>query len=185
MAKSDRKKLTVYPDPSALAIVGDTTPALNQAVECWARVIAEATHANATAFSRPEWNFLADCCNGLILDTGVGNPAVYLYAEAEDGHRLNRTGDKWFGGDGADLEGSLKRLGAGKATKGTRTADAAVAGLVKRLQQLDYVHAWAMLMAIQFFWDHPSDIDHQEHDWWTLPFRRALAEQETADAASD
>lgn len=129
------------------------------ALSAWVNQLARATHEAAQVLTRAEWNYLADACNGLMVDPGVSNPDVFLWAEASDAHKLNRLGDKWFP--------------AGKK------ADAAVASLVTRLQQLTYAHAWAVIAAIQWFWDHcAADVDHQRDEWWSLPFRRRMGEKE-------
>lgn len=144
------KKLTVYPAPRSLEILGATAPALNQAIDCWAELMAQASADNAETFRREEWNYLADLLNGTLHEPGFGTPGTIYAMEAADGHRLDRLGDKWFGDNG----------------------DAEVSDLVLKLERLDYAHCWAMLSAVQFFWTD-LEIDHQTDEWWTLSFRRA------------
>ncbi len=172
------KKLTVYPSARTREILGDSATYLNQALECWADLIARATADNAESFAPLEWAIIADVCNGTLWEPGVGNPGIMLAAEVEDGHRLDGTGYKWLGDEGTELAGSLDRIGAGKSTKAMRAVDAQVASLVKRLAALDYVHGWAVIVAVQWFWGHCElDIDARTDAWWSIPFRRHCAEQ--------
>lgn len=171
------RKYTVYPDQRAVEVLGASTQSLNQALECWADAIARASADNAQALAREEWNLLADVCNGTLWEPASGSPGVLLAASVEDAHRLDGTGYKWLADEGVELAGSLERVGAGKPTKATREADARVADLVKRLAALDYAHAWAAILAVQFFWEHPQEIDHAADPWWTTAFRRRMAQK--------
>lgn len=132
------------------------TAALEEAVQCWANVTDHAAVDNAEAFTPAEWCMVADCCNGLLVEPGVWPGNIYLYAEVEDGHRLNRTGDKW--------------LGEGKV------ADKRAASLVEKLRQLDYAHAWAMILAVRWFWLRCDlGFDPLKAPWWTVAYRRKHA----------
>src|SRR6266404_4533888 len=62
--KKGRKTLTVYPTARALSVLGTGTPGLNQALECWADLIARASVENSKRFRSEEWQYLADCANG-------------------------------------------------------------------------------------------------------------------------
>jgi hypothetical protein len=147
-------------DPDLCASVGDGHLAAKQALACWADLLDQATRDNAKTFSRSEWNYLADVNNGcspLFTMLGAGGKGLrmmptMLWANVEDGQRLDGTGEKWFP---------------------AKQADQKVAELSKKLQALDFVHSWAVVVAIQFFWQH-TDIDHGEQPWWTLEFRREL-----------
>ncbi len=147
------KALSVYPDPRARAIVGGNSPACNRAIECWAQVLDRSMPALEPA----EWNFLADVLNGTpLLDAANFWNASCLALEAHDAHRLNRTGDKWFGEE--------LRPGSG---------DKAAAALVKKLQALSWEQIQYVLTAVSFFWDR-DQADRQisrRGPWWTLPFR--------------
>lgn len=146
------------------------------ALQAWGNQLARATHEVSALLSREEWNYLADVCNAPLIDQGMGNPAVYLQAEAEDGHRLNRAGDRWFGSE--DAETLAARISGGKPTKAMRAADQAVAALLAKLQELTCSQAWAVVAAIQWFWDHAqTTVDHTRDEWWSLPFRRQVAER--------
>ena len=144
------KKLTVYPDPRALAVLGTSAPALNQALECWANVMAKATLDNSKSFGKEEWGLLADIINGTLHEPIWGNPGELLAgaiveAQALEGAPANRQG--------------------------------AAARLADKLRKLDYAHAWAIIIVGQWFWDHHEEIDVQKDPWWTLAFRKKFQEQ--------
>jgi len=158
------KQLSVYPDPTALAIVGGNSPACNRAIECWAHVLRE----SMPELDRAEWNYLADALNGTILDeTWSGE---YLIAEVSDAHELNRLGDKWF------IEETASQTAARAAGKRNAKADAAVKRFLAKLQDLSYAQAQYVLAAVAFFWEHtdPNEIDANEDAWWEIPFRVQL-----------
>lgn len=144
------KKLTVYPDPRALAVLGTSAPALNQALECWANVLAKATLENSKIFGKEEWGLLADIINGTLHEPIWANPGELLAgaiveAQALEGAPPNRQG--------------------------------AAARLADKLRKLDYAHAWAIIIVGQWFWDHHEKIDIQKDSWWTLAFRKKFQEQ--------
>jgi len=167
------KKITVYPDPRALAVLGASAPALNQALECWANIVARASADNSKDFAAAEWCLLADVCNGTLWEPVVENPAALLAANVADGHQLEGAGYRWFGGEEGDRDASLARRDAGQPRQTTRAADAAVQALSEKLAALDYAHAWAVLVAVQWFWDHAEHhSDPRQDPWWTLAYRR-------------
>jgi hypothetical protein len=155
-----RDRVQVFPSREsceilAATIEGEVGPRLSASLEAWADVLACATRENEGVFSRAEWKMMADCCNGCALSMQPRMAAaIQIWPNVEDGHRLDRTGDKWF--------------------KPGRPADAAVAALVAKIRALDEVHAWAVIYAIVWFWDH-TDLDAQRVEWWTLAVRRAGA----------
>lgn len=152
MARKD-KRTTVYPSERAMEIIGIGASKLNQALECWAETIAQASADNAKTFRKEEWLYLADLLNGTMAEPQIGSAGQMLAFEVTDGHELDGLGGKWFG-DNADQE---------------------VQDLVTKLNTTDYAHAWALIMAIQFFWDNCQQIKLTEDQWWTIPFRREFA----------
>ena len=47
-------------------------------------------------------------------------------------------------------------------------------GLVAHLRELDVAHAWAMVTAVQWFWEHCGEpLDFTVDAWWTPEFRRS------------
>jgi hypothetical protein len=122
---------------------------IHQHLEAWATGLADATLDNENLFSRQEWNLIADVCNGTLWQGSGSSPGILLAANVGDGHRLDGAGEKWLG-----------YPAAGK-----------VALLTSKVRDLDYLHAWAVITAVQVFWDHCNEIDHSEDEWWTLRFR--------------
>lgn len=146
---ADKKKLTVYPSLRALEILGQSAPALNQGLDCWAQVIAEASADNSKLLVAAEWAALADVLNGTLHEPGISNAGEMLAASVEDGDRFDGLGEKWFGKDAAKK----------------------VPALGEKLRGLDYAHAWAVIVAVQFFWHNHETISVNE-TWWTVAFRR-------------
>jgi hypothetical protein len=109
----------------------------------------------------------------------VGNPGVLIAANVEDGHRLDGAGYRWLSDGETDLAGSLAKVGAGKPTKAMRDIDERVADLVRRVAALDYAHAWAMIVSVQFFWNHTElEIDPRNDSWWTPGYRWVVKSRE-------
>jgi hypothetical protein len=179
MARSDTR-YSVYPAPRSVEVVGNSAPALNQAIECWAALLARATADNAKGFYWNEkgildsrytekwedahalnpWGMLTEVLKGMRFDPEFANPGALLGTAVEDAHRLEGVAQKWFISefDGEEyakgLEYTIKRL-------------------VQKLHALDYVHAWAMIVTVQWFWEHHVEgIDIEKDAWWTLAFRR-------------
>jgi hypothetical protein len=144
------KRLTVYPDLRALGVLGASAPALNQALECWANVMAKAMWDNSKSFGKEEWRVLADVNNGTAHEPMWGNPGELLASAIVEAQALE---------------------GAPAKRRGT------VARLAEKLRKLDYAHAWAIIMVGQWFWDHHEKIDIHNDAWWTLAFRKKFQEQ--------
>jgi hypothetical protein len=176
MARSD-KRYAVYPAPKAVEILGPSCPALNQAIECWAALVARATADNAREFQQTDttlaqftneywgmdqWSLLAEVLKDMRFDPEFANPGQLLSTAIEDAHRLENIGFNCFDWGGCD-----------SSVIKPSHIDAAVEKLVESLRQLDYVHAWAIIVAVQWFWEHRNEgIDIKKDPWWTLPFRR-------------
>ena len=175
------KRITVYPGPRVLAVLGETSPALNQALEVWAMQVARATEDNSRTFTATEWGLVADVCNGTLWEPSVESPAAMLATNVIDGHNLDGAGYRWFGEDGTAL--ALKRAGINqdKPNKEMVMVDGKVSALVGKLQQLDAVHAWAMVCAVQWFWS-AENVDLKS-PWWTLAYRRRHQEKENGTAS--
>jgi hypothetical protein len=174
MARSD-KRYMVYPAPRAIEIIGSTSPSLNQALECWAALLARATADNARdiwdsfIYDEPpqkyevqplhEWAVIAEVLKEMRFDPEFANPGVLLATAVEDGHRLESVANNWFLW--------------GEEGPGTDDPDKAIQKLTDKLRGLDYSHAWAVISAVQWFWDHHDEgIDIKKDRWWTLAFRR-------------
>lgn len=101
------------------------------------------------ALTREDWNYLADCLNNFSFAGLASNPATLIALQAHDAHRLNALGKKWFGDESAER----------------------VPFLVARLNNLQPIHAWAIIEACEWFWRHP-EIDAAVDEWWSPGFRK-------------
>jgi hypothetical protein len=175
MARSDTR-YSIYPAPKAVEVIGISSPALNQAIECWAALLARAIADNAKSFwSDAEiydvyhlnpWGLLVDVLKEVKIDPEFPNPAELLATAVEDAQRLEDIGLNWFtcGFDGEQyskaFEGEFRRL-------------------VQELRGLDYVHAWAVIVEVQWFMEHRDEgVDVRNDHWWTLGFRRTWKEKQ-------
>src|SRR5438270_472210 len=93
MARSDTR-YSVYPAPKAIEVVGNSAPALNQAIECWAALLARAMADNSRRFGQAEdyqirrllgqewqmneWSLLAEAIKGVRFDPEFTNPGALL-----------------------------------------------------------------------------------------------------------
>lgn len=143
-----------------------------QHLAAWSALLLAASEDNSKVFTGPEWCLIADVCNGTFFADGTINPVGHIAANVADGHSLDGTGYKWLADEGTELEGSLERVGAGKPTPGMKAVDKQVRDLVQRIASLDAVHGWAMVAAVQWFWDHCSDDVPAKSPWWTVTYRR-------------
>lgn len=131
------------------------------ALSQYARAIEDATASVSQVLGRQEWNYLADVLNGcgdIYAESGLSARLV-LTAEAEDAHRLNRTGDKWFAPDdpAVVVEGE--------------SPDERVAALLLTLRGLSEIEAQAVLLAVRHFWERSEEIDHTVDEWWGIAHR--------------
>lgn len=172
------KRYAVYPRKQAVEVLGASIPALNQAVECWAALLARATARNADTFWNAshfqvppgvgslddhqgidEWCLLAELLKDIRVEPEFPNPGELLRTAFEDAQTLEKIGNKWFSSefDGEDA---------------ARGLDRGVKRLTEKLATLDYVHAWALITAVQWYWHHSEATDFRKDSWWTLAFRR-------------
>ncbi len=179
MARSDTR-YSIYPAPKAVEVLGSSAPALNQAIECWAALLARATADNAKTFFWNEegvlvghitgkwedmhalhpWCVLAEALKDMRFDPEFANPGELLATAVEDAHRMEDVAEKWFS---SEFDGEEYARGLEHSVK----------ELVQQLRGLDYPHAWAVIVAVQWFWEHCDEgIDIKKDPWWTLAFRR-------------
>lgn len=151
--KKGRTQLTVYPSPRSIQVLGSSSPALNQALDCWAYLIGRATLENAGRFSRAEWLYLADCGNSTMW-TPEFDAARSIVHQVRDANELDGLGKKWL----------------------SKPSD--VDKLAGKLEGLSYQEAWAVIVAVELFWDNHEDIDTGKDEWWTLDYRRTFFEGE-------
>src|SRR5262249_54268030 len=110
MARSDTR-YSIYPAPKAVEILGSTSSALNQAIECWAALLvramadnakefwnAESTHLTGQmedAYALKEWCVLADTLKEMQFDPEFAKPGELLATAVEDANRLEGIGARW------------------------------------------------------------------------------------------
>ncbi len=188
MARSDTR-YSVYPAPKAVEVVGNSAPALNQAIECWAARLARAMADNDRTFEQAdrivmhferkmcqmnEWSLIAEALKDKRFDPEFANPEQLLATAVEDAHRLEYIGAKCL--DRGEHDSTIIK---------DKPIDAAVNEVVKKLRNLEYVHAWAVIVAVQWFWEHHDEgIDIKEDPWWTLAFRRQWKERQASKQGS-
>jgi hypothetical protein len=183
MARSDTR-YSIYPAPKAIQILGGTSPALNEAIECWAALLVRASGDNSKTFSESygeegpypehplhEWGVLADALKEIRLDPDFPHPGILLAAAVDDAYRLEDAGYKWFSSEHGE------RM---KDDEYARYRDKAIAGLVKKLRDLDPVHAWAIIVTVRWFWANHADGINIKDPWWTVAFRRQWGQQHSA-----
>ena len=134
-----RRQSTVWPQPGTVATLGGYRARwLNQSIECWAALLAQAARAVAAQFDTAQWQLLATALSERTFDPAVSQPGL-LVADALASH----------------------------ASKPAQT-------LQRRCAELDYLHAWAVIWAVQWYWDNVDTIKKGE-PWWDVDFRRAHA----------
>ena len=147
MADRKTRKL-VYPKQQAYWVLGDSSPALNAALETFADLIGVATADLESRLSRAEWNYCADMLNGCMsFGHPLGGMPSMFALSCTESNRLEGLGEKW-------------------------SVDAKV--LTKKLDELSENEAAALLFTVRFFWDCHESIDCQRDEWWTLKFRREV-----------
>jgi hypothetical protein len=177
MARSDTR-YSVYPAPKAVEVVGNSAPALNLAIECWGALLARAMADNARTFSKSyselvgdrryehclhDWALMGTVLRTIKVDPDFANPGELLATAVQDAHRLESIGDDWYFAD----------------ESARKDRDAAVDALADKLRMLDYAHAWAVISATQWFWEHSDEgIDIKKEEWWTLGLRREWSEKQ-------
>lgn len=186
MARYDTR-FSVYPAPKAIQILGNTAPALNQAIECWAALLARCTADNGRTFhgylttengdvieSLHEWNVLSEVLKDTTVNPEFQSPGSILASAVEDAYRLENIRGACFLDD-EDDHPKESRVYPGWKT------DAALAKLVDKLRGLDYPHAWAVIVAVQWYWAHQEQPLNDRNQWWTLAFRREWAQEEAKE----
>lgn len=149
--ETKRDRFTVYPHPKSVLAIGKTAPALNQAIECWANVVTQATKDNEERFTRHEWNFLADVLYGCPFDSHDRSP----------GETISRFIESTNPGVWGWLSGCKDH----------------VKDVSERCFVMPYAESWALILAVQFYWNFKRHIRPLEDEWWTAAFRKHLASQ--------
>jgi hypothetical protein len=159
--KKGRKLLTLYPNVRALQVLGTTAGHLNQSLECWANLVARAGVENARRFLPDEWLYLADCCNGTVWEPDFSDPGRLLAEQVREADHFDALGARWL------------------------TGPADVPELAEKLSGLNYAQAWAVIIAVQFFWDNRDEINVPADEWWTVPYRLAFMRARVLEKTRD
>jgi hypothetical protein len=154
--KPKRPMMSVNPPVEVTASVGAyRTVALTQAIRVVAHLLGDAAVRVASAFTPPEWGVIARSFQGRQVEPEHPMPGHSLARIVERSHHHYRTGSS---------------LGKG--------ADQAVEKVVARLEKLEYLDAWAVIIACQFYWDRQDQLESEpDFKWWELPQRRELIER--------
>jgi|GEM_PF-4974608 len=148
------KRITVYPDPRTLKILGRSSPQLNAALECWASRVVQGAAEVEALLTRAEWSYLADCLNGHAADPDEDGATLAL--SVHDAHEFDGIGDKWFESEVTEHVAELK----------------------SKLLGLSYPAVWAVFIAIRFFWDNHDTLDMKTDEWWRVSFRTRFERDE-------
>src|SRR5262249_20690041 len=112
-----------------------------------------------------DWAVIAEALRGMHFDPEFAKPGELLATAVEDAHRLERIGAKWYQPipeeDFSELEKDVNEL-------------------VTKLRVLEYEHAWAVILVVQWYWEHEQDgTNIKNAPWWTLSYRRNWRRQNT------
>jgi hypothetical protein len=144
------KVYTIYPDPRVTAIIGIRVSEIHAALDCWAILLARATVDNAGEFTKQEWAALAEALSRTRPSPELANPGDFLALILKDADAVE-----------------------GIAAK--HKVD--IASLGKKLAKLDYVHAWAVITAVEWYKDNKDRVSPSD-PWWTLDFKRRTVDGE-------
>ncbi len=185
--RRNEKRYSIYPSPKAVEVVGDSLPALNQAIECWATLLGRATADNHKSFHEPnldregprgfgEWSMLAEVLKGIRFDPEFMNPGRLIASAVEDAHRLENLGQRFYL---YETDTTVSSIFKDREPE----IDSSVTRLVEKLQnpEFDYVHAWAVIVAVQWYWEHNKGLEPLMDPWWTLGFRREWKKKQFAE----
>jgi hypothetical protein len=131
----------------AAALGGYRTVTLTQAVRVAAQLLGDATCEVSNHFSPAEWQVLAESFHDRAIDPEMPTPGYVLARFVERAsHR----------------SGILDRLG--------ENPQKALNSLIRRLENLSYTHAWAVIIACQFYSQFRTKIEEGD-PWWGLSYR--------------
>ena len=145
------KVYTIYPDPRVTAIIGMRVSEIHAALDCWAILLARATVDNAAGeFTKQEWAALAEALTRTRPSPELASPGDFLALVLKDADAI---------------EGIAAKHKVDIASLGTKLA------------KLDYVHAWAVITAVEWYKDNKDRVSASD-PWWTLDFKRRTADGE-------
>lgn len=179
MARSDRRYL-VYPSPRAVEVIGGTSPELNQALDCWAGELARAITKNAESFrgghmakgdkqvrvqASEHWTMLSVSLQKKNFDPEYPKPGELIASAVEEAERFEGLWTKRrLNAKGSDSDCATE----------TELLNTDFAAFLTQLRQLDFVHAWAIINTIAWYWQNHTRIDSNKDQWWQLWFRLDL-----------
>jgi len=140
------KRITVYPGPVAIRVVGETSPRLNTALRGWTTALQQAAVENAARLDREDWQMLTTATENYRPHAEDTAPGVALAGAVSAAQSVSRAGVQWYGAD------AVQRTYA----------------LAAALRGMDYVHVWAVLIASRTFWDQHTRLNPYHDEWWHL-----------------
>lgn len=121
-----------------------------------------------------DWGVLAEVLKEAVFDPDYSSPGELLANAVEDGYQMETIPGWWLFVDDEDARPEYLYPGFGVSKK-------AISELVEKLRGLDYVHAWAAIVAVRWYWDHHSQLNCEMDHWWTLNFRREWVDKHEKD----
>lgn len=157
-ATVQRDMMSVYPPRSVgPALGGYRSVPFSTALRIAANILGEANLIVSRKLTDKEWGYVQRSLVLRAIDPEGARPNAYL-AEAVTMRHAHM-------GKGVELD--------------QKNPDAAVAALAKKLHELDYAQAWAVLIACK--WQEEYGKDGSGVEWWTMKYR-AQEEQRLAEA---
>lgn len=158
MTKEPKMRKTFYLEHEPFAVLGiePTSAALNGTLGLFADLIEDAGGRVAKLFTRAEWNYLAECFgnNDFGRWEKWGTVGARLTAEAVGGVYE------------PEIAAAFGDLGG----------EPGFMALTNKLGQLTELEAWAVYLAIRYYWSR-KDIRPDLDIWWTTAHRTAAGRQ--------
>lgn len=146
--------MSVNPPYEVASALGDyRTVPLTQAIRIAAQLIGDAALIVAEKFTPDEWAIVAHAYEDRVIEPEDTQPGPALARHVDRHH-------------------SRYRLGEPLAKRDKH----AVEKLITRISELDYLEAWAAIIACQFRWQFVTTLK-PEDPWWSLAFRKQFLEQ--------
>ncbi len=143
-----RDMMSVYPPRSVgPALGGYRSVPFSTALRVAAHALGEANLAVSGKLTEKEWNYVQKSLVGRTIDPEAARPAALLVEAASQRHLHQHRG--------SELDAKNPDLG--------------VVALVKKLHELDYFSAWAVIIACK--WKEEYEPDGAEPGWWTMKYR--------------
>jgi hypothetical protein len=142
---------SVYPPGDvAPALGGLYSTELGLAIRIAAHILAGAAAAVVEKFNEAEWRLIVRVLHDRHVDPENPSPGPIIARLVERAYSLY--------GDGVGPgRGSAKQMES----------------LVSNIDELDYLEAWAVLIAGRFYWRHVDQLEEMKDcKWWTLAGRR-------------